>query len=63
MAVASDGSYGIGPGLIYSYPVTTRGGEYAIVPDLAINAFSRERMELTRRELEEERAAVEALLA
>jgi malate dehydrogenase len=63
MAVASDGSYGIAPGLIYSYPVTTRRGEYAIVPDLPINAFSRERMELTRRELEEERAAVEALLA
>jgi malate dehydrogenase len=63
MAVASDGSYGIAPGLVYSYPVTTKNGEYAIVPDLPINAFSRERMDLTRQELEEERAAVEALLA
>jgi malate dehydrogenase len=62
MAVASDGSYGIAPGLIYSFPVTTKNGEYAIVPDLAISAFSRERMDLTRQELEEERAAVEALL-
>jgi len=62
MAVASDGSYGIAPGLVYSYPVTTKNGEYAIVPDLPINAFSRERMDLTRQELEEERAAVEALL-
>jgi malate dehydrogenase len=63
MAVASDGSYGIAPGLVYSYPVTTKNGEYAIVPDLPINAFSRERMDLTRQELEEERAAVETLLA
>ncbi len=63
MAVASDGSYGIAPGLVYSFPVTTKNGEYAIVPDLPINAFSQERMDLTRQELEEERAAVEALLA
>jgi len=62
MAVASDGSYGIVPGLVYSYPVTTKNGEYAIVPDLPINAFSRERMDLTRQELEEERAAVETML-
>ncbi|MGH8587876.1 MAG: malate dehydrogenase [Gammaproteobacteria bacterium] len=63
MAVASDGSYGIAPGLVYSFPVITKNGEYAIVPDLPINAFSQERMDLTRRELEEERAAVETLLA
>ena len=62
MAVASDGSYGIAPGLVYSYPVTTKNGQYVIVPDLPINAFSRERMDLTRQELEEERAAVETLL-
>ena len=63
MAIASDGSYGIAPDLVYSFPVTTKNGEYAIVPDLAINAFSQERMDLTRQELEEERAAVETLLA
>jgi len=63
MAVASDGSYGIAPGLVYSYPVTTKNGEYAIVPDLPIDTFSRERMDLTRQELEEERAAVETLLS
>jgi malate dehydrogenase len=62
MAVASDGSYGIAPGLVYSYPVITKNGEYTIVPNLPINAFSRERMDLTRQELEEERAAVETLL-
>ena len=62
MAVPSDGSYGIPAGLIYSFPVTTKNGDYAIVPGLAIDAFSRSKMEATRKELEEERAAVAAVL-
>jgi malate dehydrogenase len=62
MAVVSDGSYGIAPGLVYSYPVTTQAGEWAIVPDLAINEGSRARMQATEAELLEERAAVEQLL-
>lgn len=62
MAVPSDGSYGIPEGLIYSFPVTTTNGDYAIVPGLAIDAFSRGKMEATRKELEEERAAVAAVL-
>ncbi|MGH8470674.1 MAG: malate dehydrogenase [Gammaproteobacteria bacterium] len=62
MAVASDGSYGIAPGLIYSFPVTTREGGYSIVQGLGIDEFSRARMEITRKELEEERDAVEKLL-
>ena len=63
MAVASDGSYGIAPGLIYSFPVTTQDGGYSIVQGLGIDEFSRARMEITRKELEEERDAVEKLLA
>jgi malate dehydrogenase len=63
MAVASDGSYGIPPGLIYSFPVTTQDGGYSIVQGLGIDEFSRARMEITRKELEEERDAVEKLLA
>jgi malate dehydrogenase len=62
MAVRSDGSYGIAEGLIYSFPVTTTNGDYTIVPGLAIDAFSRSKMEATQRELEEERAAVAAIL-
>lgn len=61
MGIPSDGSYGIAPGVIYSYPVTCSNGEYTIVQGLAINDFSRERMTLTERELREERAAVEHL--
>jgi len=58
MAVPSDGSYGIPEGLTYSFPVTCSNGEYQIVQGLDIDDFSRERMEITQKELEEERDAV-----
>jgi malate dehydrogenase len=63
MAVPSDGSYGIPEGLIYSYPVTVSNGEYRIVPGLAVDDFSRQRMEATHAELREEREGVRSLLA
>ena len=62
MAIPSDGSYDIEPGIIYSYPVTCSGGEYKIVEGLEISDFSRSRMNVTENELREERAAVEHLL-
>jgi malate dehydrogenase len=62
MAIPTDGSYGIEPGIIYSYPVRCSGGDYEIVQDLAISDFSRERMSATEVELREERAAIEGLL-
>ncbi|MCC5864610.1 MAG: malate dehydrogenase [Wenzhouxiangella sp.] len=62
MAVPSDGSYGIAPGVIYSFPCTCENGKYHIVQGLKINEFSRARMDATDKELREERAAVEALL-
>ncbi|MEX2524232.1 MAG: malate dehydrogenase [Gammaproteobacteria bacterium] len=62
MAVPSDGSYGIPEGLVYSFPVTCRGGDYEIVPDLYINEFSRGKMDATRQELEEERDTIKHLL-
>ena len=58
MAVPSDGRYGIAEGLTYSFPVTCNNGEYEIVQGLEIDEFSRERMEVTQKELEEERDAV-----
>ncbi len=58
MAIPSDGSYGIPEGLMYSFPVTCKNGRYSIVQGLEIDAFSRERMEITQKELEEERDAV-----
>ncbi|MDN5939523.1 MAG: malate dehydrogenase [Salinisphaera sp.] len=62
MAVPADGSYGIEPGIIYSYPVICENGDYEIVTGLDIDPFSREKMNATEAELREERAAVEALL-
>ncbi len=62
MAVAADGSYGIAPGVVYSFPCVCRGGQWSVVPDLPIDAFSRARMDATDAELREERAAVEGLL-
>ena len=62
MGIPSDGSYGIEPGIVYSYPVVCKGGDYEIVQGLDINDFSRERMQATEDELREERAAVEHLL-
>jgi malate dehydrogenase len=62
MGVASDGSYGIPQDVMYGVPVTTAGGEYARVTGLEIDAFSRERMDATLKELEDERAGVASLL-
>jgi len=62
MAIPADGSYGVDPGVIYSYPVRCKDGRYEIVQGLEIDDFSRERMNATEVELREERAAIEKLL-
>ncbi len=62
MGVPSDGSYGIPAGVIYSYPVTCRNGDYQIVQGLAIDEGSRKRMTVTENELKEEREGVKDLL-
>jgi malate dehydrogenase len=61
MAIPSDGSYGVAPGVIYGYPVTCADGKYSIVQGLSIDEFSQARMSATEKELREERAAVEHL--
>lgn len=62
MAVPSDGSYGIPAGVIFGYPVTCKDGQYRIVQGLEVNAFSRERLDATHKELLEERDGVKELL-
>ena len=62
MAGPADGSYGIAPGIIYSYPCRCKNGDYEIVQGLEVDAFSREKMDATAAELREERAAIEHLL-
>ncbi|PZG04384.1 malate dehydrogenase [Nonomuraea aridisoli] len=60
-AVVSDGSYGVPEGLISSFPVRSVNGTYEIIQGLEIDAFSRERIDASVRELEEEREAVKQL--
>ena len=62
MAICSDGSYGIEPGLMYSFPVTCKAGKYEIVQGLEISDFSRARMQMTEQELSQEKQAVAQLL-
>ncbi|EFC37815.1 predicted protein [Naegleria gruberi] len=63
MAVPSDGSYGIKPGVYTSYPIVCTGnGKYEIVKDLKIDAFSQNKIDLSIKELLEEKAGVSALL-
>ncbi|MEU8304581.1 malate dehydrogenase [Actinomadura sp. NPDC048955] len=61
MAVVSDGSHGVPEGLISSFPVTTRDGEWEIVQGLEIDDFSRARIDASVAELSEEREAVRKL--
>jgi len=63
MAVPADGSYGINAGVVFSYPVTVSNGDYRIVPGLAVEEFSRQRLEATYAELREERDGVKSLLS
>jgi len=62
MGVPSDGSYGIGKGIIYGFPVVCAKGQYKIVKGLKPNEFSRERMRASEKELLEERDGVKDLL-
>jgi malate dehydrogenase len=61
MAVISDGSYGVPEGLISSFPVTTKDGNWSIVQGLEIDEFSRGRIDKSTAELDDERKAVTEL--
>jgi malate dehydrogenase len=58
----SDGSYGIEQGLICSFPVKSNGQKLEIVQGLAVDAFSRGKIDATVAELKEEKALVADLL-
>lgn len=59
--IVSDGSYGVPEGLVSSFPVISRGGEWEIVPNIEVDAFSRERIDASVAELISERDAVRSL--
>ena len=62
MGIPSDGSYGIPEGTMFGFPVTTANGEYTMVKGLDIDAFSQERINITLKELLEEREGVKHLV-
>jgi malate dehydrogenase len=62
MGIPSDGSYGIPEGIMYGFPVVCTPGKYEMVKGLEIDAFSREKMDFTLKELLEERDGVKHLL-
>ena len=56
MGIISDGNtYGVAPGLIYSFPVECKNGEWKVVNGLKIDEFSQKKMKETEAELIEER--------
>jgi len=61
-AICSDGSYGVDPGLISSFPLTTTGSRWSIVPGLQHNDFARQKIEASVAELREERNTIADLL-
>jgi len=63
VAVLSKGDYGITPGIMFGYPLRTKAdGSWEIVQGLPLDAFSKEKIAITEKELLEERAtASEAL--
>ena len=64
LAVVSDGSYGIAPGIVYSFPVTCPGdGTYAIVQGLEITPAKMEAMKASEAELIQEKADADEVLA
>ena len=62
MGIPSDGSYGIPKDTMFGFPVTCENGEYKLVEGLEIDDFSRERIDATLKELEEEKAGIAHLL-
>jgi malate dehydrogenase len=62
MGIPSDGQYGIPEDTMFGFAVTTANGEYRVVDGLAIDDFSRERINLTLKELQEEQDGVKHLV-
>jgi malate dehydrogenase len=62
MGVPSDGSYGIPKDIVFGFPCECRNGSYKIVQGIDIDAFAREKLDKTLKELTDEADAVKSLL-
>jgi malate dehydrogenase len=55
MGVVSDGSYGVPKGIVFSFPCTCKDGQWSIVQNLKWDAASKQKIEITTKELLEEK--------
>lgn len=63
MGVMSDGSYCTPKDVVYSFPVQIKNGKWSIVKGLNIDDFSKQMMEKTGKELEEEKSEAFAIIS
>lgn len=61
MGVLSDGSYGAPEGVVFSFPVTCQGGKWSIVQGLTVSDFMKQKLEVTGKELMEEKGEAMAV--
>jgi len=62
MGIPTDGSYGISDEIVFSFPVTIKDGKISVVKDLEVNDFAKAKLEITKKELLEERTMAFELL-
>ena len=62
MSVASDGSYGVSEGVVFSFPVVCKNNDYEIVQGLELDELSQSRIKASEQELLGEREIVAELL-
>jgi malate dehydrogenase len=62
VGICSDGSYGVEPGIISSFPIRTAGTGREVVQNIVLNEFSRDKINASVSELLEEKALVSDLL-
>ena len=62
VAVVSDGNYGVPAGLVFGFPVCSNGRDCHVVDGLTLDAFAREKIAVTLKELTDERDQVLGLI-
>ncbi len=62
MGIASDGSYGVPEGIVFGVPAICSGGTYTVVKGLEIDAYAQSMLDITLKELLDERAGVAAIV-
>ena len=62
-AIISDGSYDVPEGIIYGFPLKTNAdGKIQIIQGLEINYYAKEKLEITTKELLEEKEAISEII-